>query len=285
MIQLGIRLHDVNTSRGKEEQTLEKRAARARQEGFCCVHLAPQKVIEGVKFEGDTMHEGMGHYFRRVFGENHLDISVLGCYMNLATPDDKQLQQFKERYFGALRVARTAGAAMVGTETGNPNREYRQDRNTRTREALETFIRNAAEVAAYAEKQGVTFAFEPVWTHIVYDADRALEVIRAVQSPNLRIILDPVNLLGIDNCDDREKIIGDAMEKLCPHIAMVHIKDFRRENGQFLNVAAGTGEMDYTSILRFMKARKPYIQATLENTDDSNAENCRKFIQEIYDGI
>ncbi|MBE5775894.1 MAG: sugar phosphate isomerase/epimerase [Clostridiales bacterium] len=285
MIQIGIRLHDVNTTKGKEEQTLEKRAARAREEGFSCVHLAPQKVIAGVRFEGETMHEGMGHYFRRVFAKNDLDISVLGCYMNLATPDDAQLEVFKQRYYGSLRVARAAGAAMVGTETGNPNRENKPDRNTRTKDAFDTFVRNAADVAAYAEAQGVTFAIEPVWTHIVYDADKALEMLKAIQSPNLRIILDPVNLLGVDNCDDRERIIGDAMEKLCPYIAMVHIKDFRRENGKFLNVAAGTGEMDYTSILRFMKARKPYIQATLENTDDTNAEKCRRFIRDVYDGL
>ena len=30
---------------------------------------------------------------------------------------------------------------------------------------------------------------------------------------------------------------------------------------------AGTGVMDYREILKFMKERKPYIQATLENTE------------------
>ena len=44
-MQLGIRLHDVNASAPEAEQTLESRARRAREEGFCCVHLALSKCI------------------------------------------------------------------------------------------------------------------------------------------------------------------------------------------------------------------------------------------------
>ena len=45
MLQIGIRLHDVNSGLADELQTLEARAAKAQKEGFCCVHLAPQKVM------------------------------------------------------------------------------------------------------------------------------------------------------------------------------------------------------------------------------------------------
>ena len=136
-----------------------------------------------------------------------------------------------------------------------------------------------------AEHYGVTLAIEPVRRHIVYDADRALEVLRAIGSPNLRIIFDPVNLLDTDNADDRERVLGDAMEKLCDHIAMVHIKDFVRRDGTLASVAAGTGEMDYTELLRFLKARKPYVQATLENTDNDTAVSSRTLLERLYDAV
>ena len=64
---------------------------------------------------------------------------------------------------------------------------------------------------------------------------------------------------------------------------MVHLKDFVRRDGKLISVAAGTGEMDYREILRFLKARKPYIQATLENTDNRNAVAARTFLQELYE--
>ena len=51
MIQIGIRLHDVNTTKDRAFWTLEERAKTAREEGFSCVHLALSKVISGVAFD------------------------------------------------------------------------------------------------------------------------------------------------------------------------------------------------------------------------------------------
>ena len=281
-MQLGIRLHDVNAVLPEEQQTLEARARTAREEGFSCVHLALSKCIRGVTFDDAALTEGLSAYVRRVFRQNELDVAVLGCYLNLAHPDENKIREFQFRYFGNLRVAALAGVGMVGTETGAPNAAYKLDANTHTAEALHTFMKNLEPVVERAERCGVTIAIEPVWNHIVYCPDRALEVLRGIGSPNLRIIFDPVNLLGIENADRREAVIGEAMDKLCDHIAMVHLKDFVRQDGKLVSVAAGTGEMDYREILRFLKARKPYIQATLENTCNDNAVSSRQLIEEIY---
>lgn len=156
------------------------------------------------------------------------------------------------------------------------------DANTHSEEALGSFLRGLAPVVECAEHWGVSMAIEPVWKHIVYNADRAVKVLDAIKSPNLRIILDPVNLLYPGNADDQEKVIGDAIDKLGEHVAVVHLKDFAREGGGLRSIAAGTGEMDYTQILRFMKERKPYIQATLENTSNGNAVAAREFLQRKY---
>ena len=282
MLQIGIRLHDVNSGLADELQTLESRAAQARKEGFCCVHLAPQKVMKGLTYDPSAMTEGLAAYFKRVFGKNDLDIAVLGCYLNLAHPDKTKLQEIKERYYGNMRVASLCGASMVGTETGAPNAEYKLDRNTHTEEALNIFMHGLEDVVTAAEDYGVTLAIEPVWNHIVYTPARALQVIRSMGSRNLRIIFDPVNLLCMENADNREEVFAEAMDLLGDHIAMVHIKDFIRKDGKLVSVAAGTGEMDYTSILRYLKTRKPYIQVSLENTCNDNAVTSKELIEQIY---
>jgi len=282
MLQIGIRLHDVNTAAAPEEQTLEARAARARQEGFSCVHLALQKAVRGVEFDAAAMTEGLAAYIKRVFARERLDVAVLGCYLNLAHPEPDRLAEIKSRYYAHLRVAALAGAGMVGTETGAPNAAYKYDAETHGEAALAAFTRNLADVAAEAERRGVTLAIEPVWNHIVYNADRARRVLESIGSRNLRIIFDPVNLLCPENADARERVIGEAMDTLGEHIAMVHLKDFVRDGGRLVSMAAGTGEMDYTAILRFLKARKPFVQATLENTTNDNAVAARELIESVY---
>ena len=282
MLQIGIRLHDVNTTRDKALQTMEARARTAREEGFSCVHLALSKVISGVTFDEAAMTEGLAMHIKRVFAGNGLDVAVLGCYLNLAHPDPEKLREIQSRYYAHIRVAALSGACMVGTETGAPNAAYKYEPACHGQEALNAFLRGLEPVVAEAEKRGVTLAIEPVWNHIVWNADRAREVIDAMGSRNLRIIFDPVNLLAPENADDRERVIGEAMDKLCDRIAMVHLKDFVRANGKLKSVAAGTGEMDYRAILAFLKARKPYVMATLENTDDTNAVWSREHIEKLY---
>ena len=284
-MQLGIRLHDIHTGLGPEFQTMEKRAQTAREEGFTCVHLAYSKVIKGYTFDDCALTEGLAKYTKRVFEGQGLDVAVLGCYLNLAYPDPEKLKEIQSRYYGHLRVASLLGAGVVGTETGAPNAQYKMDANTHSEEALDTFIRGLEPVVERAEKYGVTMAIEPVWKHIVYSPDRAVKVLEAIQSPNLRIIFDPVNLLYPGNLDDREKVIGEAMEKLCDRIAVVHLKDCVLSGDDLKSIAAGTGVMNYREILKFIKARKPYIHTTLENTVDENAVSSRVFLQELYDSI
>ena len=68
-------------------------------------------------------------------------------------------------------------------------------------------------------------------------------------------------------------------------IYMYYFHRFVRADGKLVSVAAGTGEMDYTQILRFLKARKPYIQATLENTCNDNAVASRELIERLYAAV
>ena len=281
-MRLGIRLHDVNASLGDEFKTMEKRSEKAREEGFSCVHLAYSKVIKGWTFDNCALTEGLAQYTKRVFRQNDLDVAVLGCYLNLAHPDPEKLKEIQSRYYGSIRVASLLDASVVGTETGAPNAQYKMDENTHSKEALETFIRGLAPVVECAEKYGVSMAIEPVWKHIVCTPERARIVLDAIGSRNLRIIFDPVNLLYPGNLNEREELFERTMNLLGDDIAVVHLKDYVPEGDDLKSIAAGTGEMDYRQILSFMKARKPFIQATLENTTNDNAVQSREMLEQLY---
>lgn len=277
-MQLGIRLHDIAPG------TIEERLAIAEEQGFACGHLALTKMLKD--YPGNqALTPGFAMYLRKLFARYRLDVAVLGNYKNLANPDPAQLAAIQQGYYENIRFAAMLGAGVVGTETGAPNVDYVEDTpESKTEAALGTFIRNLRPVVACAERFGVILAIEPVCRHIVYDSQRALAVLRAIDSPNLQIILDPVNLLGPHNVDDRQAVIRQAITDLGDYVAVVHLKDFQRgADGKLISVACGQGEMDYTDILRFIKTRKPHIHATLENTRPDNAVATRAFIQRQYD--
>ena len=276
-MQLGIRLHDI------EKAPLQERLRIAARQGFACGHLALSKVISEYSVADSALTPGFACYLKNLFAEAGIDIAVLGCYLNLANPNEESLQKIRSRYLAHIRFASLLGAGVVGTETGAVNEAYKFEERNHSEEALEIFIRNLRPVVEYAEKMGVIFAIEPVFKHIVCNPQRASRVLDEIGSPNLQIIFDPVNLLDISNYRNRELIIHEAVETLGKDIAVVHIKDFIVENEELVSVAAGTGEMDYTEIIRFIKKEKPYIHATLENTVPENAEAARKYIQKLWD--
>ena len=116
------------------------------------------------------------------------------------------------------------------------------------------------------------------------DAGRkARQVLDAIGSPNLQIILDPVNLLDENNAADHRAVIQEAIELLGEDVAVIHLKDFQVQDGKIVSVGAGMGEMDYTGVMQFIKKEKPYIHATLENTRPDNAVAARLFVQKQWE--
>ena len=276
-MQLGIRLHDT------KKLPFEERIKDVHELGFACGHLALGKVITEFPTDDGALTPGLAMYIKKVFAKNDVDIAVLGCYLNLANPNPEKLKQITHRYMAHIRFASLLGCGVVGTETGAPNETYTAVPECHGEEALQTFITNLRPVVKYAEQMGVILAIEPVWKHIVYNPVRARRVLDAIASPNLQIILDPVNLLDICNYECQKEIVREAIEVLGDDIAMVHIKDFQVEDGKLVSVGAGLGQMDYTDLMRFIRKRKPYMHVPLENTTPENNIRCRDHILKLYE--
>lgn len=275
-MQLGIRLHDT------KKLPIEERIADVHNLGFQCGHLALAKVIEEYPTTDEALTPGFAMYLKKLFEKNEVDIAVLGCYLNLADPNPEQLAATMHRYMAHIRFASWLGCGVVGTETGCPNETYTTVPECRSEEALWTFITNLRPIVEYAEKMGVVVAIEPVYRHIVCTPLRARRVLDEIASPNLQIILDPVNLLDIANYREQKAVVREAIEVLGPDVAMVHLKDFVIRDNELISVGAGFGEMDYTDVIRFMKERKPFIHATLEDTTPENNLQAKAFIEKLY---
>lgn len=281
MLQLGLRLHDA------EKLPVEELLPVVRKKGYTCVHLALSKAMKDYPCGPGALTPGYAHYLGHLFEKNGMDVAVLGNYLNLAHPDPEVIRRSLDKYYAHIRFASLLGCGMVGTETGAPNAEYKYCQECRTDAALSAFINNLKPVVRCAEQFGVILAIEPVARHIVWNPKRARMVLDEIGSHNLQILFDPVNMLDLDNVDGREEVFAEAMELLGPDIAMVHFKDFIRvPDGHGLKaVGAGTGEMDYTSVMRFIKREKPFIYGTLENTTPENAAYCGEKMREIYQSV
>lgn len=291
-MNIGIRLHDTAGA------NLAEHLAAAKAQGFTCVHLALGKLIPGFKMSDAPalLTDELAAQVRAELDKNGQTCVLLGCYLNLCSPDMEDHAKTVEIYKAHLRFAKKIGALLVGTETGAPNTTYSTCPECFTEEALQLFIERVTPVVRYAEEVGQLFAIEPVIRHIVSTPERCERVLKAVNSPNLRVILDAVNLLSEDNVADAKAIIADGIVRLGKDVSLLHMKDFipyATERGQqvkstvdntdvFSNVvscACGLGDMDYAPLCALAKARS--IPMTLENTNPGNAEAAREHLEKI----
>ncbi|MDE5699808.1 MAG: sugar phosphate isomerase/epimerase [Lachnospiraceae bacterium] len=275
-MQFGIRLHDA------VQAPVEERLKIVKEQGFTCAHVALSKVISENSVAPEALTPGYAMYLKRLFDKNELDCAVLGCYLNLANPDAAQLKAIQEKYKANIRFAAHLGAGVVGTETGAPNVEYKFEEACWNEESLQIFIKNLRPVVKYAEQMGVLMAIEPVVRHIVCNPVRARRVLDEIDSPNLRIILDPVNLLESYNYEKQDEIIDEAVELLGKDVAVLHVKDFVIRDGRLVSVPVGQGQCHWDRIIPYMKKEKPYMHATLEDTKPDNAVAALNYITKIY---
>ncbi|NLB90123.1 MAG: sugar phosphate isomerase/epimerase [Clostridiales bacterium] len=278
-MQIGLRLHDTI------EGTLGEKLSFVHGQGFTCTHLALSKANPQHPFTASALTPGYAGWVKKQLEQNHIDLAVLGCYLNLATPDQEELSQSLAMYEAHIRFLSQIGHGVVGTETGAINKAYAYEPDNHSDRALSILIENLAKVVQVAEKFGVIVVIEPVSRHIVYDGKRARKVLDEIQSPNLRILLDPVNLLDFSNYSQREQIIEEAISLLHKEIDILHLKDYIIQKDQLIETAPGEGEMVYDDILRFVKKEKPLLYTTLECTTPQNARESRLFLEKIYQKV
>ena len=291
-MNIGIRLHDTAGT------NLAEHLAAAKAQGFTCVHIALGKVIPGFSMADAPrlLTDELADEIRAQLEQNGQQCVLLGCYLNLCSPDLQSHEQTVEIYKAHLRFAKRMGALLVGTETGAPNTTYETCPECYTEEALQLFIDRVTPVVRSAEEVGQLLAIEPFIRQIVSTPERCERVLQAVNSPNLRVILDAVNLLAEENAAEARAVIADGIARLGEHVSLLHMKDFipyADPRGQALldstpnaevysnvvSCACGTGDMDYAPLIALAKQHN--LPMTLENTNPMNAVAARKHLEMV----
>ena len=100
-MRIGIRAHDVKAD------TFEGLVKEIHNEGMHCCQLAVPKAVHEFPTKKEVLTPGMALYMKEVFAENKVDVAVLGCYQNLATPDEAALKDTIDTYKRHIVFARS----------------------------------------------------------------------------------------------------------------------------------------------------------------------------------
>ncbi|MPQ30724.1 sugar phosphate isomerase/epimerase [Clostridium estertheticum] len=278
-MRIGIRGHDIG------QYKLEELVEILEGKNLKSIQFVPKKIITEFKITSGSMTTGMAEHIKGILTKHKLNISLLGCYINLANPDDNELNKLLENFKEHIRFAKYLGCNIVGTETGALNREYIYTKDNNTEEAFRRSLSSIKILVKEAEKFGVVVGVEGVTKHVMNTPERLKRAIDCVNSNNLQVIFDPINFIDETNFDNQDEIIKKSFELFGDKIAIIHAKDFVYDDGKIKQVSIGSGQFNYPLLLSLIKERKPYIDIILEDTVPTDLDSSIKYIEELYKKI
>lgn len=186
-----------------------------------------------------------------------MSIHSLAVYTNLIHPDAGE-RKANLTYFGdMMKIARAMDVRTLITEAGHcdpgtapPGVPYdlREDVWHQT-------VATAKLLAELAEQHECTVLFEPYYSGFLASAKRMRVFLDEVNSPRIRALLDPANLLELNDLEEMFAQLG-------PRVDCLHAKDRKLHVDQ--GVAAGKGDLDYLKFVTLAAKHTPNAPLILE---------------------
>lgn len=276
----GMRCHDLC---GKAD--IDTVLDTVKESGIGQIQLAFGKSIEGFDFGPGHYSPGMAHMIADKLKERDIHVAILGCYINPTDPDEEKRRASVAKFIEHLKYARILGADMVGTETGRYNTDFKVVPETYTEECYQLLLKSMREIVDAAEKLGMIVGVEAVHDHTLYSPEMMRRFLDDIDSVNVEAILDPVNLVSAENYLEQDAVIAKALFLYGDRVSMLHIKDFRMEQGEPQFEHVGDGLFHYEPLMAWLKKEKPYITMLLENSNRQRYHSDVSYLQKIYEEV
>ena len=274
MLNITIRGHDLS-----EVQTIEDLAEKTKEQGIHTLQLALGLSFPEMSSGANEINSGMGNYVKRVLEKQEVSVGILSCYINMIHPDLTIREELLTKFEQYLHYASSFGASMVASETGCVLPEIQYTEENFTDEAFAEAVSVIRRLVKAGEKYQMMVGIEPGLNHPVYSLARVEQLIQAVDSDYLGIILDPTNLITSTNYQEQVQLVEEAFERFGEKICAVHLKDFRVEQEKIVPVNLGDGVIEYTKIKEIIKKNRPYLYVVLEETKNDGIRYGRSLLE------
>ena len=198
-----------------------------------------------------------------VYRSAGISIHSIGVYTTLIHPDSAERQANLAYFEAMMKVGGHMGVRTFVSEAGHyqPDGPAPRIPYDYQDEVWKTTIATVRELARLAEVHDATVLLEPIYRSIFASAKRTRVFLEEVGSPRIRALLDPANLLEVNDLEE-------MFDQLQPWIGCLHAKDRKLHVTQ--GVPAGQGDLDYLKFVTLAAKRTPGVPLILEYAGSKN---------------
>ena len=221
--------------------------AAARAAGFSAVQY--NMACSGLAAMPDAIPDATATAVTTVAGRAGIEIAAVSGTYNMIHPDPAVRGRGLARLEVLARSCANLGTPLITLCTGtrDPDDQWRGHPDNDTPAAWHDLLTEMTKAIVIADRYEIDLGIEPELANVINSAAKARRLIDELQSPRLKIVLDPANLFEAEPLPRQRDIVSAAIDLLADRIVMGHAKD-RTSSGDF--TTAGQGVLDYEHYVR-----------------------------------
>lgn len=211
-----------------------------------------------------------------------IEIAAVSGTYNMIHPDGAVREAGHRRLVVLAERSRAMSTRLITLCTGtrDPHDQWKEHPDNDTPEAWRDLTEAMETAIGIADRYDIDLGIEPELTNVINSAAKARRLIDEMQSPRIKIVLDPANLFEKATLDDQRTTVSAAIDLLADRIVMAHAKD-RNADGGF--ATAGKGVLDYAHYLGRLRAIGFAGSLITHGLSANEAEGVARFLSETLE--
>ncbi len=257
---------------------LEQAVAKIKAEGFGCV--VTDFGFADVHFDPLMPDWQAVEKVRKCMDRHGIRIVGLYGYTNIVDPNLARRKRGLAKTEFLLANWKRAGCANVSTETGtlNPTSEWLISPENATEEGYQKCRAAIEKLVRQAEKTEAILSIEPYWQNVIDSIDRAERLLRDVDSPSLRLVMDPCNYYRKQDLPHTAPMLKEMFKRLGDKIIIAHAKDVKASATGTDLPASGRGDLDYPAYLRLLIELDREMPLLIEHVTWQDVPRARDYV-------
>lgn len=241
-------------------------------------------ACSGLASMPDSIDEGEAGAVAAAAKDAGIEIAAVSGTYNMIHPDRVVREAGHRRLAVLAACSRAMSTRLITLCTGtrDPLDQWKAHPDNDTPEAWRDLLEAMETAIDIADRHDIDLGIEPELANVINSAEKARRLIDEMQSPRLKIVLDPANLFERAALDAQRATISAAIDLLADRIVMAHAKD-RNADGSF--ATAGKGVLDYTHYLDGLKAVGFAGGLITHGLTAAEAEGVARFLSEKLSGV
>jgi sugar phosphate isomerase/epimerase len=211
--------------------------------------------------------------------ESGMTIAAVSGYANPLRPAEAPMGSSFEQLVDLIELLPRLGARRIISWSGSYAPELFADHPATQSDAARAALHDRIdELLPLLDESEAILLIAPHYRHVLGHPELIAAFCAELNSPYLRVVLDPANLLPPEAWGRQAELIPAAVATLAPYVGLIQLRDLCLRDGQAALCGPGQGLIDYRRLLRSLREAELTSPVVISQVGLAQAAAARRYV-------